>query len=227
MKSSTFIIFISIVTLVYGLMNFLLYYRSMQAIPAWNGLRTWFTIIFWILVAAYPLARFLERLHPCDFTEVVTWIGSIWLGIMAYALIILLFIDIIRLIIFISRVIPSDFYSYYENAKWIIFCISAMIVFLLTSISFINARIPRIKKLDLTIHKTVPGIKTLKIAMASDIHMGTLIARNRTRYLVERINELHPDLILFAGDVVDEDIAPVIRRNLGQTLGELKARYGV
>jgi predicted MPP superfamily phosphohydrolase len=63
--------------------------------------------------------------------------------------------------------------------------------------------------------------------MASDIHLGTIIARRKANRLVETINSLKPDIILFAGDVVDEDLAPVIKNNLGANLLQLKARLGV
>ena len=41
------------------------------------------------------------------------------------------------------------------------------------------------------------------------------------------INHLDPDIILFAGDIIDEDIKPVLRDNVGEALLELKAKYGV
>jgi predicted MPP superfamily phosphohydrolase len=102
-----------------------------------------------------------------------------------------------------------------------------IVVFLVCLAGFINARMPRIKQLDLTIHKTVPGDPHLRIVMVSDIHLGTLIAKRRADYLTEKINSLHPDIILLAGDVVDEDLKPVIRRNLGENLRNLKSKLGV
>jgi predicted MPP superfamily phosphohydrolase len=41
------------------------------------------------------------------------------------------------------------------------------------------------------------------------------------------INSLEPDIILLPGDVVDEDIGPVIKQNAGELLRTLKAKYGV
>ena len=45
--------------------------------------------------------------------------------------------------------------------------------------------------------------------------------------IVERINALEPDLVLLPGDVVDEDIGPVIRNNLGETLRKIRSKFGV
>ena len=227
MKSSAFIIFFSIVLTIYALVNYYIFQRSIQTIPVGSVWRVWFSVVFWILVSAYVFARILERLHPCDFTEVMTWIGSVWLGLMIYCLLAVIVVDLARLFNHFFHFFPGSFYTDYQRTKLITLLIFSGIVILTVTVGFINARIPRIKKLDLLINKTVPGEKSLKIVMASDIHMGTLIAKRRTNYLVNKINSLKPDLILFAGDVVDEDLAPVIRRNLGATLTLLKSKYGV
>ena len=63
--------------------------------------------------------------------------------------------------------------------------------------------------------------------MVSDIHLGTLIAKDAVNRLVGRINRLQPELILLAGDVVDEDLAPVIKENIGESLTRLQSKYGV
>jgi predicted MPP superfamily phosphohydrolase len=57
--------------------------------------------------------------------------------------------------------------------------------------------------------------------------LGTIINRNRLSRIVKEINTLNPDIVLFAGDIVDEDIKPVIRFNLGEMLLNIKAKYGV
>ncbi len=91
---------------------------------------------------------------------------------------------------------------------------------------FVNACSFRVQSLDLTIPKQT-NIEYMNIAVASDIHLGTIVGRNRFCKIVNKINELNPDLILLVGDVVDEDLAPVIRENLGGALLHLKSKFGV
>jgi uncharacterized protein len=227
MKSSAFILFLSIVITLYSLVNFYIYHRAMQAIPVGNTWRTIFPILFWTLAFAYIFARFLERVKPCDFTEVMTWIGSIWLGIMVYGFLTVLLIDLARVLNSFIHYFPQLFYIDYPKTKLITLFISTILIVITVTAGFINARLPMIRQLDLTINKKIKGESSLKIVMASDIHMGTLIAKRRTNFLVDRINSLKPDLVLFAGDLVDEDLAPVIRRNLGATLNQIRAKYGV
>jgi hypothetical protein len=65
------------------------------------------------------------------------------------------------------------------------------------------------------------------MVVASDIHLGTIIGRKRFDRIVSRINELNPDMILLPGDIVDEDLTPVINQNLGESLKNLKSKFGV
>jgi hypothetical protein len=65
------------------------------------------------------------------------------------------------------------------------------------------------------------------MVVVSDVHLGTIIGRDRLARIVEQVNDLRPDLVLFAGDVVDEDLAPVIRQNIGETLLSIRSRKGV
>ena len=92
---------------------------------------------------------------------------------------------------------------------------------------YINARNPRVRELNLSIAKSGHGRKSLTISMASDIHLGTIIRKAKAKELVSLLNAPKPDLILLAGDVVDEDLAPVIKDNIGEALCELKAGIGV
>lgn len=73
------------------------------------------------------------------------------------------------------------------------------------------------------------AFKTLNIAVASDIHLGTPTRRGKSRLqrIVHAINGLDPDLVLLPGDIVNEDLGPVIRQNLGKTLRSIKSRFGV
>jgi uncharacterized protein len=227
MKIYQFIVFFGIVLIVYGLVNFYIFSRFMQAIPQDSSWRIWAIIAFWVLVCSFIVARILERAYPCDFTEVMTWIGSFWLGAMVYLLMIVLLIDLVRLINHFIHGFPDIFYIDYRKTKLITLFISMGLVTIIVAAGFINARTPRIKLLDLEIRKKVIGEKTLKIAMASDIHLGTLVGKRGASRLVNMINGLHPDIILLAGDMVDEDLKPVIRRNLGETLKSLHAPLGV
>jgi len=114
----------------------------------------------------------------------------------------------------------------YGQLKQYTFLAITAIVFLLIIFSYVNALNPKVRRLELTISKK-SALAKLEIVAASDFHLGTIVGRKRFCKIVQEINRLNPDIILLMGDIVDEDVAPVIRQNLGEALTKLKAKYGV
>jgi uncharacterized protein len=62
--------------------------------------------------------------------------------------------------------------------------------------------------------------------MVSDIHLGKIVGRFRFDQIVNKINQLKPDLVLLPGDLVDEDLEPVIKQNLGEALKAIRSHFG-
>lgn len=227
MKTGQFIIFITIVFAIYTVVNVYIYVRGLQAIPAHSNLRIWFTVSFWIIASAFILARFLERTYPCLFTGIITWIGSFWLAFMLYFTLLLFFLDLVRILNNVIHFLPQFLYSDYGKTKFIVFFVCLTVVSLTVLSGFINARTVRIKELSFIIPKNAGSRKNLRMVMVSDVHMGTLIAGRKVSRLVTKINEMHPDIVVFAGDLVDEDLSPVINNNLGGALTAIRSKLGV
>lgn len=225
MRTGMFVIFFSIVLLVYFSVNYYIYHRGVQLLPPAAAYKGWLKAGFWILVSTYILGRVIERFHISWFTDVLTWTGSFWLAAMLYFFMLVLVIDILRVSNFFIGYFPPLFYT--EKFKLGLLAGSISAVFLVVLAGHINAVNTNIRKLTIEIDKPANGVKQVKIALASDIHMGTIIGPNRMNRLVNKIDQMQPDLILFAGDVVDEDLQPVIRHNLGEVLLKLKAPMGI
>ncbi|MFH1296097.1 MAG: metallophosphoesterase [Bacteroidota bacterium] len=224
---ATFIIFFSIVLVVYGAINTYIFIRGLQAIPSGSTWRTWFPILFWMIASTFILARILERVYPSLLSGIVTWIGSFWLGFMLFFFLAVILIDIARLLDSILHFFPASLNANPGQTRLVtLFIVLGLSVpFVITG--FINALTPRIKEMTLTISKPNAKPGELTIVMASDIHLGTIIASRKANRLVEKINAMHPDLVLFAGDIVDEDLAPVINYNLGEALCRIQSKLGV
>jgi len=225
LSKKNFFIFLSIVLTVYGLVNYYIFISGWHAIPA--KYKTAYLILFLFLSLSYLIGRFLERKFLSWFSSMFVWIGSIWLGAMVYFLFSVLALDILRLFNLIVPFFPQSFYTNYENTKFIAFALISFLVFIIVLAGFINAKNPKVKNLNLTINKSGNKFKKLNIAVASDIHMGTIISKARLGKIVNRINSLDADLVLLPGDVVDEDIGPVIRHNLGEIIRKIKSKFGV
>jgi len=161
------------------------------------------------------------------FTGIITWIGSFWLAFMLYFTLLLFFLDLVRILNNVIHFLPQFLYSDYGKTKFIVFFVCLTVVSLTVLSGFINARTVRIKELSFIIPKNAGSRKNLRMVMVSDVHMGTLIAGRKVSRLVTKINEMHPDIVVFAGDLVDEDLSPVINNNLGGALTAIRSKLGV
>jgi uncharacterized protein len=224
-RTQMFLIFIPVVLLIYGLLNTYIFVRGMQAIPKSSPMRPWFIGLFLFLVFSFVLARILENYMLSWPVDALLWVGSFWLGAMACFCIFLLAIDILRSINHIFPFFPAYITGNIILAKKITALSVTILVAVILVGGRINAAFPKVKTLDMVIHKKSP-VKQLNIVLATDIHLGTIICNSHFMRIVSAINGLNPDIVLFAGDIVDENIEPVIRQNLGETLALIKSKYG-
>ena len=227
MKTSAMVVFLFVVLIVYGLTNTYIYIRGLQSFPSAGHARTIYSLIFWFFAGTYIMARILERSHPGIISYIFTWIGSFWLAIMLFAFLFVVLIDLVRLGNGLFHYFPDWSVAQWQKVKLLAFWSVTGIVVFHVLIGFINSRIVRLKELEITVAQRSSSLDYLKILLATDIHLGTIISRAKVEKLVTLINSRNPDLVLFAGDVVDEDLAPVIKENLGESLRKLKSRFGV
>ncbi len=222
-----FIVFYSIVLSVYGLVNYYIYVRGMQSLPDGGVLRSLFPYVFWLMVATFVAGRILEKVYLSSLSDALVWTGSFWLAGMLYFFLAVMFLDLLRLINHFIPFFPGFVVENYEKVKFWLFSGIATAVVLIVAAGHINTLYPVIRKLDITIAKEANGMKNLNVVMMSDIHLGTLIGNGHFMKIVEKVQKLNPDIILLAGDVLDEDLEPVLRQNIGETLRRLHAPMGV
>jgi len=115
----------------------------------------------------------------------------------------------------------------HEKISTAILITSILLVLFLLIVGHINAINPKVKKLSIDIRKSVAGLESLKVVAVSDIHLGTIIGSKRLKRLVESINLLNPDVVLLGGDVLDEDVGQVIKKNLGDCIKRINSRFGI
>ncbi len=227
MKHIQFVIFFSVFFGIHLLVNFYIYKRAAQGIEAWPNMIWTLRALMIFLTLSYPLGRYLEKVWYSPLPNIIHWIGAFWFAGMLYFTLSIFLLDIIRWTNMLFHFLPSKLFVDYKNTKLISTYITIGVVFLVVLAGFINAWTPKIVHKTIEINKNGRNLKNIRVVAASDIHLGTIIGPRKTGKLVKTINSLHPDIILFAGDVVDEDVKPVIEQNLGKNLMNLKAPYGV
>lgn len=221
------LIFISIVFGIHFLVNFYIYKRGVQGLEAMPQLIPWLRGVLLFLVLSYPAARFLEKIWYSPVSSFIHWAGAFWFAGMLYFVLLIFAADLVRWGNMMFHFLPDKLSRNYAQTKLVTTYVFTAVVLLTVIAGHINAWTPKIVKQTIKINKPGGDRKSLRIVAASDIHLGTIIGPRKTNKLVNAINNLNPDIILFAGDVVDEDLKPVIEQNLGKNLLKLKAPLGV
>jgi len=227
MKNSNFIIFFSLVITIYGLINFYIGRRAWQALPGTGHIRYIFLGVFLFFVLAYPLGRLLERLYYCGITKFIVLIGSFYLGFMIYTFFLALIFDILRGVNSFFHFFPAFSTKNPQKSAQIVFAGITIFALVIVLIGHLNALHPRIRKLKIEISKSANNLKKLNLVLVSDVHLGTIIRNSRLLKIVDEINRLNPDVVLIPGDLIDEDITPVVEQNMAESLKQIRSKYGV
>ena len=227
MRKPMFVIFFSVFLTAYSLINFYIFLKGWQGLEPYDTYRTVYAVIFFVFYASFIAGRVLERMGSTWFSTALVWIGSFWLAAMVYFFVIVVFIDLVRLANHIVPFYPGFITANYQCVKIYLMAGVVLIISVAIIAGHLNAVTPKVKNLDIAIEKKRGAFTGLTIAAASDIHLGTIISKARLEHIIETINGLNPDIVLLPGDVIDEDLGPVISNNLGELLRKIKSKYGV
>lgn len=165
-----------------------------------------FTLLWTILAFSYFIGMFGHKW--LGFTIA----GSYWLAFFQYALLIVPLANLA--VIAISH--PQDIQF--------IGSVAAILFLLIFIIGTFLAYSPVVRKKEFIVKGSG---EDLNIVIASDFHLGVLSGKRHLQRFVNLSNKLEPDLILLAGDLVDDDPIWYARYGMSEVMQRLKSTYGV
>jgi predicted MPP superfamily phosphohydrolase len=230
MRSTGFILSLVIGLSLYGLINLYIFRKGWQALSRFPAGRIVFAAVFLILVLAFPVSRLLRTLAPGAAADQLLRLGILYAFLMVYLWLLFLLYDLFRLILRLAgRFDEARDAALHPPGS--VGSVAALVVLLISLAflfaGFVNARHVHIKTLDLCINKKAGALDRLNAVMASDFHLGAYNGSGRLRQLVEKINSLDPDIVLFAGDIVDESVSTAEEEEMIGILKKLRAPLGV
>lgn len=226
MTNPFFVMVIGVVFLMYGGLNYYIGLRGWQTlfsyVPFLSSKMYW--LFFLLLSFSYLFSRLSGKFLPTALHEGMTLVGAYWLAFMWYFLLVITALDLLRFFDRWLRLVPVDIKQNLNPALGL-----AVVVLVVGIVSYgaWNARHPQVNHYDLTIAKQAGQLKQLHVVMVSDIHLGTIVHNGNLTKMVNMVNELKPDLVLFAGDVFDENIESSNKQQVSDTFRKLSAPYGV
>lgn len=208
---------------IYGFINYYIGLRGWQALSKDSLRWGWYwAIIVLIGAASFPLGRWLAAYLPRETAQIIIYIGSYWLGIMYYLLLIIIFIDLIRLIDRFTGLVPTVL----KCSPSYLALLTAVILVLLFSYGTWNARHPVVRNYEVNIARQSGQLDKMRVVVVSDIHLGWIVGHDRLEEMIAAVNALNPDLVLLPGDIIDEGVDLASEQEIPQIFSRLNPRLG-
>ena len=220
------IIFLVVSLLLYGFLNGYIIKRGLQAFSSRSVGRLLFVAVFSFLILSFPLSRIINGQFSHRLSQILAVPGIYYLAFMFYLFLLIFLKDLIRwsCLLFQQPVKTSSWLSVSNTASFtVILSVSLIIIFS----GHLNAIRPVVKTLHLQVDKTADSRTGLRAVMLSDIHLGMYNRSNRLEALVRKINELNPEIVFFAGDIVDEAIGAEEEEKMVRLMKDIRAPLGL
>lgn len=184
-------------------------------------------LVYWMIALSFIISNMLKGVLDIEngLSYIFALIGYIYIGVFIYSVMIFLSVNILR---YTSRKIKLA-NSIREVLKKVYFKgISVfLIVFVLVGFGVWNAQDKVVTNYEINIDKKAGEIKSLNVVMISDVHMGITIKEKGVDKMVDSINKLNPDIVLFCGDIFDENTSTSLKEYSREALKNIKSKYGI
>uniref|UniRef100_A0A832G1Y6 Metallophosphoesterase n=1 Tax=Ignavibacterium album TaxID=591197 RepID=A0A832G1Y6_9BACT len=218
-----FIIFFT----VYTALNSYIFIRGWQVIGNYPILKIIYLLLFIVVAYGYVFAKLFYKILPPLVYDIWLGVGAIWFALLVYFILTLFLIDIIRLIDSKFLFLPEIFRNADYNIKRYLAIAVLVLVSVIVFLGNLNKRNIDIRTLELNLPKGQSKLSELNIVMASDIHLSPIDGERLLKRIVDKMNSLNPDIVLLAGDIVDDKAEILETREIGKSFRLLKSKYGV
>lgn len=205
-------IFLLIIGL-YLIGNLYIYFRGLHTIAHFPAsAKIVLSMLFWGCALSLILTFMLRKANLS--VKLMTFMhetGSIWLVFTLYMVLFLLSFDLIRL-----------FYKPFNFG----FQLAFVFTLCLLGYGYYNYMHPKTTHVDITIKKQA-ATAAVKIVAISDVHLGLGTGKAMLKEYVGLINKQKPDLVLISGDLIDNDVTPLISERMREELEQIQAPLGI
>ena len=204
--------FLFLIPLIYIAANIYLFCRTWQAmhnLPI--AAKIVISLLFWVVTFSMFIAIMLRGNElPEIYGKGLFRIGSVWLFFSCMAAALLAILDFMRLF----------FPAMHGNLWWAVGIAAAVFAY-----GNYNHRTPQAMELDIALDKKMNG--ELRMVVVSDLHLGYGTGKSALKRYVKLINDCKPDVIIIAGDLIDNSVQAVRNEHMEEELLQLQAPQGI
>ena len=200
--------------------NFYVFYRLWHLIPAGNIFKPLLVASAIIIILSFFVGLLGGSVLPMVVTSFAYKLGTSWFFICLYLLIIFLLVDLLRL----THLVNLDRFLF---GNWMTLGVLTGVMTVVMTWGYFNYKNKERVELSITVDKDMGAENPLKIVAMSDLHLGFSIGKKEFEQWIELINKENPDIVLLAGDIVDNYLKPLQEQDFASSFRKIKSKYGV
>lgn len=207
--------FFIILPILYLAGNVYIFLRGKQALRSQpTGVKVLLSIIFWGGALSFFGSFLFRNIDvPASFAQTVSQVGTGWLVFTLYMVLIVLAFDLLRF-----------FHIRFKYS----FHLSLFLTLCLLGYGNYHYQHPETKVFNMVINKPAETDgQPLKVVAVSDLHLGYATNKTMLAGYVDKINAERPDLVLIAGDLIDNSVMPLHYERMEEELSKIYAPYGI
>ncbi len=200
-------IFFTVVISIYTLMHAVVFWGIH---PLLRGHSLWriATLVWLALMIAAPLGvRMMERQGIDWLARPLAFVSFIWMGLVFMAFCAFAVVAVAQLGIWLIGLATPGLRAFSLHAPAVSLGVIGVVLLAGWYGTFIEARNLRVERHVIETDKLAPGRDRVRIAQISDVHLGLLNREGTLAYIVWKLREIEPDLLVATGDLVDAEIS--------------------
>jgi len=201
-------------------LNFYVFYRLYFMMPLIVPMRIALIVIAVVVQIPFFVAMIFGNSLPTKFVSILYHIGTSWIIVFLYLLIIFIILDLIRITHLID--IKPFMYNNWYGCGVVTIIISAILIY-----GNINYYKKKRVEINIEISKPINEKNNLKILLISDLHLGYGILNEELESWLPLLNKEKADIVLISGDIVDNFIKPLEEQKMYKTLRKIISKQGV
>lgn len=219
-----------IIFVVYILANFYVFHHIWMAMPPNTIGRVSLVSFAVIAVSSFFLSFFLGDSMPVWLASGLYKIGTAWLFILLYFFIVMAAKDLFGLANKLLHFMPGDAITRYTKENWVGLGFMVGFITLVMVCGYLKYQSKVRVELPVETSKIIGDstlTKPLRIVAISDLHLGYGIGKKEFETWVELINAENPDMVLIAGDIIDNSVRPLEKGDFAENFHKIKAPMGI
>ena len=155
--------------------------------------------------------------------RILSNIGNYWMGFNLHFVLAMGVCFLIRLIV---KLFKKDKYNL-RLAQKITNVAVVSFTILMSVYGIVNAQNLKVTTYDVTVDKSSKQDE-LNVVLIADLHLGYSVGVKQMERMVNKINELQPDVVVVAGDIFDNEFSAIYNPvRLAEILRGINSKYGV